>query len=125
MEDIRLQPVNQMQQVQAAGQENLPKEQQEKLPAYSERYYDDYFEYRHVSLTMEQAQRLPKPMRILAEVEWRTLGVQQSKGWVHYAVHRPEPHVLLFRRPKFYGTDKEVVVPRSLLEPANQNMPMN
>lgn len=46
MEDIRLQPVNQMQQVQAAGQENLPKDQQEKLPAYSERYYDDYFEYR-------------------------------------------------------------------------------
>lgn len=31
------------------------------------------------------------------QVEWRTLGVQQSKGWVHYAVHRPEPHVLLFR----------------------------
>lgn len=47
MEDIRLQPVNQMQQVQAAGQENLPKDQQEKLPAYSERYYDDYFEYRY------------------------------------------------------------------------------
>jgi hypothetical protein len=23
--------------------------------------------------------------------------VQQSKGWYHYAVHRPEPHVLLFR----------------------------
>lgn len=47
MEDIRLQPVNQMQQVQAAGQENLPKDQQEKLPAYSERYYDDFFEYRY------------------------------------------------------------------------------
>ena len=31
--------------------------------------------------------------------EWRALGVQQSGGWVHYAIHPPEPHVLLFRRP--------------------------
>ncbi len=29
--------------------------------------------------------------------EWRALGVQQSRGWVHYAVHRPEPHIMLFR----------------------------
>lgn len=41
--EIRLQPVGQMQQVQPAAQDNV---QQEKLPAYSERYYDDYFEYR-------------------------------------------------------------------------------
>jgi len=31
--------------------------------------------------------------------EWRGLGVQQSRGWQHYQVHQPEPHVLLFRRP--------------------------
>ena len=31
--------------------------------------------------------------------QWRALGVQQSGGWVHYAIHPPEPHVLLFRRP--------------------------
>ena len=31
--------------------------------------------------------------------EWRGMGVQQSHGWVHYAIHPPEPHVLLFRRP--------------------------
>jgi hypothetical protein len=35
--------------------------------------------------------------------EWRRLGVQQSRGWEHYAFHRPEPHILLFRRP--LGTD--------------------
>ena len=35
--------------------------------------------------------------------EWRSIGVQQSRGWVHYAVHRPEQHILLFRRPN--GTD--------------------
>jgi hypothetical protein len=51
MEDIKLQPVNQMQQVQAPGQENLPKDQQEKLPSYSERYYDDFFEYRYRTKT--------------------------------------------------------------------------
>lgn len=29
--------------------------------------------------------------------------MQQSRGWVHYSCHRPEPHILLFRRP--LGTD--------------------
>lgn len=55
MEDIKLQPVNQMQQVQAPGQENLPKDQQEKLPSYSERYYDDFFEYRYRIQTVTHA----------------------------------------------------------------------
>ena len=44
-----------------------------------------------------------EPARLLQEQEWRGLGVQQSRGWVHYAVHRPEQHILLFRRPN--GTD--------------------
>lgn len=39
---------------------------------------------------------LPKN-RLLSEAEWRSLGVQQSRGWVHYAIHRPEPHIMLFR----------------------------
>jgi cyclin-dependent kinase regulatory subunit CKS1 len=43
------------------------------------------------------------PDRLLSESEWRQLGVQQSRGWVHYAIHKPEPHILLFRRP--LGTD--------------------
>lgn len=44
-----------------------------------------------------------QPKRLLAEAEWRALGVQQSRGWAHYAIHRPEPHILLFRRE--LGTD--------------------
>lgn len=32
------------------------------------------------------------------QAEWRGLGVQQSRGWVHYAIHRPEPHIMLFRQ---------------------------
>ena len=27
-------------------------------------------------------------------------GVQQSRGWVHYMRHQPEPHILLFKREK-------------------------
>ena len=44
------------------------------------------------------AKNLPKN-RTLSETEWRSIGVQQSRGWDHYACHRPEPHILLFRRP--------------------------
>ena len=69
---------------------------------YSEKYGDDKFEYRHVILPKELAKNLPKN-RLLGEQEWRGIGVQQSRGWQHYAVHRPEPHILLFRRP--LGTD--------------------
>mmetsp|Transcript_31284 Transcript_31284/g.43359 ORF Transcript_31284/g.43359 Transcript_31284/m.43359 type:complete len:96 (+) Transcript_31284:44-331(+) len=64
---------------------------------YSEKYYDDVNEYRHVVLPKEIADRLPKN-RLLTEIEWRKMHVQQSRGWVHYAVHRPEPHIMLFRR---------------------------
>ena len=72
---------------------------------YSDKYEDSAFEYRHVILPKEVAKLLPqgKAMRLLSESEWRGLGVQQSRGWVHYEIHRPEPHVLLFRRP--VGTD--------------------
>ncbi|ETW02174.1 cyclin-dependent kinase regulatory subunit 1 [Aphanomyces invadans] len=68
---------------------------------YSEKYVDDTHEYRHVLLPKEMQRSLPD--RLLAETEWRQLGVQQSRGWVHYAIHKPEPHILLFRRP--LGTD--------------------
>ncbi len=69
---------------------------------YSEKYTDDYYEYRHVHLPKQVFKKLPRG-RLLSEAEWRALGVQQSRGWAHYEVHRPEPHILLFRRP--VGTD--------------------
>ena len=89
----------------------------------------------HVILPKHIAKNAPKG-RLLTETEWRGVGVQQSRGWVHYAIHRcqpparpaihrslvacatwshalslppapatarPEPHILLFRRPN--GTD--------------------
>jgi hypothetical protein len=54
---------------------------------YSEKYADDNNEYRHVILPKELAKTLPKG-RILSESEWRRIGVQQSRGWHHYAIHR-------------------------------------
>lgn len=73
---------------------------------YSDKYEDSQYEYRHVILPKEVAKGLPminKVPRLLSETEWRALGVQQSRGWVHYEIHRPEAHILLFRRP--LGTD--------------------
>ena len=78
---------------------------------YSEKYQDDLFEYRHVLLPKHIYKKAVRG-RLLTENEWRSLGVQQSRGWVHYEVHKPEPFILLFRRP--LGTD-----PNSGLPPNN------
>ena len=69
---------------------------------YSDKYMDDDFEYRHVTLPQSLKSKLPTD-RLMSEREWRGIGVQQSRGWKQYAIHKPEPHVLLFRRP--LGTD--------------------
>jgi cyclin-dependent kinase regulatory subunit CKS1 len=64
---------------------------------YSEKYYDLNYEYRHVILPPNLNKLIPSN-RLLTEAEWRSYGIQQSKGWVHYSIHPPEPHILLFRR---------------------------
>ena len=69
---------------------------------HSEKYYDDLFEYKHVILTKEMFDRIPKN-KLLCENEWKGIGIKQSIGWNNYTIHKPEPHILLFRRPK--GTD--------------------
>ena len=71
---------------------------------YSDKYNDDLYEYRHVILPKHIYKKMAKN-RLLSEMEWRELGVRQSRGWSHYEIHRPEPHVLLFRRP--IGTNPE------------------
>jgi len=45
---------------------------------YSDKYYDDKFEYRHVMLPKELAKRVPKT-HLMSEDEWRRLGVQQVR----------------------------------------------
>lgn len=56
------------------------------------------FVSRHVVLPKDIAKLVPKT-HLMTETEWRGLGVQQSHGWIHYMIHEPEPHILLFRRP--------------------------
>ena len=75
---------------------------------YSEKYLDDYFEYRHVLLPKHIYKKMTRS-RLLTEHEWRSLGVQQSRGWAHYEIHKPEPFILLFRRP--LGTDPNTGLP--------------
>ena len=65
---------------------------------YSEKYQDDIYEYKHALLPEELFRTIPKG-KLLTEDEWRNLGIKQSRGWVHYAIYKPEPHILLFRRP--------------------------
>jgi cyclin-dependent kinase regulatory subunit CKS1 len=69
---------------------------------YSEKYTDDLYEYKHAILPETTFRKIPRGV-LLSESDWRVLGVQQSRGWVHYLIYKPEPHILLFRRPK--GTD--------------------
>ncbi|CAH1972504.1 unnamed protein product [Acanthoscelides obtectus] len=76
----------------------MNREELQKHIYYSDKYYDDEYEYRHVVLPKEMTKLVPKT-HLMSEAEWRGLGVQQSKGWVHYMIHEPEPHILLFKRP--------------------------
>lgn len=57
------------------------------------------FVCRHVILPLDLAMLVPKS-HLMSETEWRNLGVQQSPNWFHFMIHEPEPHVLLFRRPR-------------------------
>lgn len=50
-----------------------------------------------MTLPKEMSKMVPKT-HLMSEDEWRRLGVQQSHGWIHYMIHEPEPHILLFRR---------------------------
>lgn len=66
---------------------------------YSDKYQDDQHIYRHVILPKELKKYMPSADTLLTESEWRSLGIQQSLGWVHYMTHRPERNVLCFKRP--------------------------
>eukprot|EP00435_Cladocopium_sp_Y103_P059767 s1255_g21.t1 len=69
---------------------------------YSDKYCDDIYEYRRVTVPREMLPTLPTG-RTMEEWEWRQNGIVMSRGWEHYDQHLPEAHVLLFRR--VIGTD--------------------
>ena len=73
---------------------------------YSDRYKDDEYEYRHVLLPEKMMDKIVKG-KLMTEDEWRKLGVQQSAGWVHYAIFEPEPNILLFRRKLSSSSSKK------------------
>lgn len=75
---------------------------------YSDKYSDECYEFRHVMLPKHVYKQLSRN-QILTENQWRGLGVQQSRGWEHYLIHKPEPHILLFRRAK--NTDPQTGKP--------------
>ena len=43
---------------------------------------------RHVLLPKDLVEKVPKT-HLMTETEWRGIGVQQSRGWVHYMIHEP------------------------------------
>lgn len=45
-------------------------------------------------LPKEMVKQVPKN-HLMTEQEWRSIGVQQSQGWVHYMTHQPGKHILL------------------------------
>lgn len=70
---------------------------------YSQKYEDDRYQYRLVHLPLKlfcaRKAKFPDTHRPLAEEEWRSLKVQGGPGWENFAVYKPEPHIMLFRRP--------------------------
>lgn len=46
------------------------------------------YNFRHVVLPKEMVKLVPKT-HLMTEEQWRAIGVQQSKGWVHYMTHSP------------------------------------
>ena len=71
---------------------------------YSQKYDDGVEEFRHVHLPRLVAQKYwgivggKLDENLLADLQWRDLGVVMSFGWEHWGVHAKEPHILLFRR---------------------------
>lgn len=65
--------------------------------------------------------KLVPKSHLMTETEWRNLGVQQSPGWVHYMMHAPEPHVILFRRPRSNSTDPSTATATGQAPTSNAN----
>jgi hypothetical protein len=58
--------------------------------------------------------------QLVTKISLAGLGVQKSKGWTHWLYHRPEPHILLLRRP--LGTDPATGLISSSLQSAAQEL---
>ncbi|CAK66737.1 unnamed protein product (macronuclear) [Paramecium tetraurelia] len=77
--------------------ENKQKDNYPLTNQISQDYEDDTHVYRIIRLGKESV-KLMQDYKLLKEKEWRKLKVQQSRGWLHYAIFEKEPYVLLFKR---------------------------
>ena len=81
-----------------------------RLPAISRHVLHRWWSFQGFASTRDRSREPPSrpfarvsrgiltlPIPSSTQAEWRGLGVQQSRGWVHYAIHRPEPHIMLYR----------------------------
>ncbi|KAJ1533950.1 hypothetical protein HK096_004509 [Nowakowskiella sp. JEL0078] len=69
---------------------------------FQEKFSDEKYEYRNIKLPRKLLGVMPDFFyegRLLSQKEIYSIGIRQSAGWSHYEIHKPEPHVLLFRRP--------------------------
>jgi hypothetical protein len=82
---------------------------------YSPRYTDGQSTFRHVKVPA-LLRKVVLEDRLLTEHEWRSLGLQQSPGWVHYGTHGD---VLLFKLMEI-EEEKEDALERQELELAQQ-----
>ena len=62
----------------------------------------------HFPDSKKLAKTLPKS-RLLTESEWRGIGVQQSRGWQHYAIHRYV--TVMSCRRSFLTTPRDLFLP--------------
>ncbi|CAE8581997.1 unnamed protein product [Polarella glacialis] len=120
MEEIEFQQtmMEAVSQQQQPEQQTVPTSQQvhqwEVETDYSEKYCDDIYEYRRVTVPRGMLNLFPQG-RTMQEIEWRGHGITMSRGWEHYDHHQPEANVLLFRRvlgtdPKTGGIPPEMAV---------------
>ncbi|EAS00741.1 cyclin-dependent kinase regulatory subunit (macronuclear) [Tetrahymena thermophila SB210] len=65
---------------------------------YSDTYNDDAYFYRNVRLPQDLYKKIPKG-KIMTEDVWRSLGIKSSKGWQHFYVYKPEPFIIMLRKP--------------------------
>ena len=64
---------------------------------HSEKYYDEEYEYKHVTLTEDAAEMIKKG-QLLTPDQYVQIGLKQTPGWIHYFSLPHEKHVLLFKR---------------------------
>jgi cyclin-dependent kinase regulatory subunit CKS1 len=65
---------------------------------YSDKYEDDKFQYRNITLPNEM-KKLLSGNTLLTEKGWRELRILGGPGWEHYYIYKAKPEIILMKRP--------------------------